>query len=72
LSVEEDTLFLLASDGLTDNNLVENNYHAVLQPLLHPRFTLKEATEQLIDLANQFNGHDNISVILVRILVNAP
>ncbi len=69
LSVEEDTLFLLASDGLTDNNLVENNYHAVLQPLLHPRFTLQEATEQLIDLANQLNGHDNISVILVRVLV---
>jgi protein phosphatase len=69
LSVEEDTLFLLASDGLTDNNLVENNYHAILQPLLHPRFRLEEASEQLIDLANQFNGHDNISVILVRVLV---
>jgi protein phosphatase len=72
LSVEENTLFLLASDGLTDNNLVENNYHAILQPLLHHRFTLPEATEQLIDLANQLNGHDNISVILVRILVNTP
>ncbi|WP_448561433.1 serine/threonine phosphatase [Trichothermofontia sp.] len=67
LDLDEDTLFLLCSDGLSDNNLVEENWQTYLLPLLSSRANLEEGAQKLIDLANQYNGHDNITVLLVRV-----
>jgi protein phosphatase len=69
LELQEDTLLLLASDGLTDNNLLETYWETHLAPLLNPDTSLKRGVSQLIDLANQYNGHDNITALLVRALV---
>lgn len=66
LEVNEDTLFILASDGLTDNNLLETYQSTHLDPLLESSSDLKEGVQSLIDLANQQNGHDNITVILIK------
>ncbi len=67
LDLTEDTLLMLCSDGLSDNNLVEENWQTHLLPLLSSRANLGEGAQKLIDLANQFNGHDNITVLLVRV-----
>lgn len=67
--LNEDTLLILASDGLTDNNLLENNWKTHLLPLLSPKASLTQGVEELINLANKYNGHDNITVILIRALV---
>ncbi len=66
LQLSEDTLLLLASDGLTDNDLVEQHWRTHLEPLLSSRANLDTGVNELIDLANQYNGHDNITAVLVR------
>lgn len=64
--INEDSLFILASDGLTDNNLLETNWQTHLKPLLSSNANLDKGTRELIDLANKYNGHDNITAVLVR------
>jgi protein phosphatase len=66
LEIEEDTVFIIASDGLTDNNLLEIFCETQLAPLLKPETPLATAVDSLIALANQHNGHDNITAIVVR------
>jgi protein phosphatase len=64
--INEDSLFILASDGLTDNNLLETNWQTHLKPLLSSNANLERGARELIDLANKCNGHDNITAVLVR------
>lgn len=64
--ISEDTLFILASDGLSDNDLLEINWENNLEPLLGSGVNLERGVRELIDLANQHNGHDNITAILIR------
>ena len=66
LELNEDTLFILASDGLSDNNLVEQYWKSHLEPLLSSSSNLEQGVNALIDLANQYNGHDNITAVVVR------
>ena len=66
MNVSEDTLFLLCSDGLSDNGMV-NTYAEHLLSLLSSKASLKQGLQKLIEFANQHNGHDNITSILVRV-----
>lgn len=67
--LNEDTLFVLCSDGLSDNELIENHWQTHLAPLLSSRANLDQGILQLIELANEHNGHDNITAILIRVKV---
>ncbi len=69
LEIEEDSLLILASDGLTDNELLESYSNTHLEPLLNTEANLEQGVKELIDLANQYNGHDNITAIVIRALV---
>jgi len=74
-TVAEDTILLLCSDGLSDNGLVESHWQQYVRPLLLPQtgvIHLQAAARQLIDLGNELNGHDNITVVLVKIQVHQP
>ncbi len=64
--LDEDSVFLLCSDGLSDNNLVDHYWHLELLPILSGDVDLATANKRLIDLANQKNGHDNVTVVLVH------
>ncbi|QSJ19812.1 serine/threonine phosphatase [Nostoc sp. UHCC 0702] len=64
--ITEDTLLILASDGLSDNDLLEIHWQSYLIPALSSAANLEQSVTKLIDLANQYNGHDNITAILVR------
>lgn len=64
--INEDTLLLLASDGLSDNDLLETHWHTHLEPLLSSGANLEQGVTNLIELGNQYNGHDNITGILIR------
>ncbi|MBC6433119.1 serine/threonine phosphatase [Nostoc sp. HG1] len=64
--INEDTLLLLVSDGLSDNDLIETHWQTHLEPLLSSGANLERGVTELIDLANQHNGHDNITGILIR------
>lgn len=65
--ITEDTLLVLCSDGLSDNDLLERHADSHIVGLLRSKANLANGTSQLIDLANEKNGHDNITTILVRI-----
>jgi serine/threonine protein phosphatase PrpC len=69
--ITEPTLFLLCSDGLCDNDLVERNWETYLLPLLAADADLGAGAKKLIDLANTINGHDNITAILVNCQVES-
>jgi protein phosphatase len=69
LELNEDTLFVLCSDGLSDNDLVETHWQTHLPPLLSSRANLDQGILQLIELANEHNGHDNITAVLIRVKV---
>jgi protein phosphatase len=67
LAITEDTLLLLCSDGLTDNDLLEVHCSTHLVPLLSEGVELRQGVNALISLANQYNGHDNVTVLAIRI-----
>ncbi|WP_019508403.1 serine/threonine phosphatase [Pleurocapsa sp. PCC 7319] len=67
LEITEDCLLLLCSDGLSDNDLLEKHWKTYLEPLISSSSDIHEGTFKLVDFANHYNGHDNISAILVRI-----
>jgi serine/threonine protein phosphatase PrpC len=67
--LNEDTLFVLCSDGLSDNDLIEAHWQTHLAPLLSSRANLEQGMLQLIELANEHNGHDNITAVLIRVKV---
>jgi protein phosphatase len=64
--LQEDTLIVLASDGLTDNQLLENYWLTNVAPLLSTNSNLQDGVDRLIDFANEYNGHDNITALVVR------
>src|SRR5260370_5430093 len=61
--VEAEDIYLLCSDGLT--GMVDPS--AVQEIVAAKRADLAEAAAELIDVANQNGGRDNISVVLVRV-----
>ena len=67
LELKEDTLILLCSDGLSDNDFIENNWQTYLEPLISSKANLQHGLEQFIDFANEQNGHDNITGLIIRV-----
>ncbi len=63
--LDEDCLFLLCSDGLSDFNRVEENWQAELLPVLQKKVDVKTAAARLVAIANHQNGHDNVTVGLL-------
>ena len=62
--VEVDDLFLLCSDGL--NDMVEDEEIALTLQALGSNLPL--AADQLVQMANDNGGRDNVSVILIKVL----
>ncbi len=67
--INEDMLLVLVSDGLSDNDCLETHWQTHLQPLLSSASNLGIGIQNLIELGNEHNGHDNITAILVRVKV---
>lgn len=68
-SLTESTLFLLCSDGLCDNDAIEQNWQTHLLPILNRQIDIQTGVDNLIELGNKVNGHDNLTVILVLCVV---
>jgi protein phosphatase len=60
--MEDGDVYLLASDGL-DSMVMD----AVIEETLRTCPELGDAAQMLVDLANAAGGHDNITVLLVRV-----
>ena len=65
--ITEDCLILLCSDGFSDNGFVESNWKKYLNPLISSDTNLPQGLFELVHLANEHNGHDNITAVLLRI-----
>jgi serine/threonine protein phosphatase PrpC len=72
----ESCVFLLCSDGLSDFDLVDRIWANELKPVLNrglspagtPQSELFPACQRLVNLANEQNGHDNVTVGLLHVI----
>lgn len=67
IDITEDCLILLCSDGLSDYEFIEQNWSQYLKPLIKSEVDLQRGLFEFVELANQHNGHDNITAVLLRI-----
>ena len=61
-AIEDEDIYLLCSDGLSD--LVSNNE---IDEILNRKSSIEERADQLIMLANEKGGYDNITVLLLKV-----
>jgi protein phosphatase len=64
--LEGEGLLLLCSDGLSDLDRIEQYWQMELRPILTGEIDFPTACDRLITLANEKNGHDNVTIALVR------
>jgi protein phosphatase len=64
--LDEDGVFLLCSDGLSDFDRVEQYWETEVLPILREKTDVLNATDRLVEIANQQNGHDNITIALIH------
>ncbi len=62
--LEEEGLLLLCSDGLSDNDWVEQSWQNYGPEVLEGKMSLEAAAQSWIRLANEKNGYDNTSVVM--------
>ncbi|OUL30265.1 protein phosphatase 2C domain-containing protein [Nostoc sp. 106C] len=62
--LEEDGILLLCSDGLSDNNWVEQSWQNYALAALNRQLDIEDAVQRWIKFANQKNGHDNTSLVM--------
>lgn len=65
LILDEDLVLLLCSDGLSDYDRVEQSWRTHLLPVIKKKTKPAAAVTNLVQLANTYNGHDNITVGIV-------
>lgn len=64
--LDEDAIFLLTSDGLSDFDRVEEYWEADILPILTGEENVGNVANRLIEIANTKNGHDNVTIALVH------
>jgi protein phosphatase len=70
--VEEDGILLLCSDGLSDYGWVEAMWEHSSKLVLKGKMSLAAAVQSWLELANQRNGDDNTSVVMMLCRVGEP
>ena len=65
LTLDEDSVFLLCSDGLSDLDRVEQYWYSEVRPLIQNKRNLEDVAKNLMDIGINKNGHDNISLALL-------
>ncbi|WP_392533381.1 protein phosphatase 2C domain-containing protein [Nostoc sp. C117] len=64
--LDEDAIFLLTSDGLSDFDRVEEYWETEILPILLGETNITNVADRLVEIANTKNGHDNVTVALVH------
>jgi len=68
--LDEDCVFLLCSDGLSDYDRVDEYWQSELLPLLDGKVNVATASQRLLTIANHVNGHDNVTIGLLHCQVS--
>ena len=64
--LDEDCVFLLCSDGLSDYDRVEQHWDTEILPILEGKTQIAKVTARLVEIANTHNGHDNVTVGVIH------
>ncbi|MBK1989559.1 protein phosphatase 2C domain-containing protein [Sphaerospermopsis aphanizomenoides BCCUSP55] len=64
--IDEDAVFLLTTDGLSDFDRVEESWETEILPVLAGDTNIENVASRLIEIANTKNGHDNSTIALVH------
>ncbi|TAF06648.1 MAG: serine/threonine protein phosphatase [Nostocales cyanobacterium] len=64
--IDEDAVFLLTSDGLSDFDRIEECWETEILPILSSDTDIEKVATRLIEIANTKNGHDNVTIALVH------
>ncbi|ASC70103.1 Protein serin-threonin phosphatase [Halomicronema hongdechloris C2206] len=64
--LDEEGVLLLCTDGLSDYGRVEQSWANYIGLIVKDIITLEDAVKAWLELANQKNGHDNVSVVLMH------
>ncbi len=64
--LDEDCVFLLCSDGLSDYDRIEQHWDTEISPIIEGKIPVASAILRLIEIANTHNGHDNVTVSLIH------
>jgi protein phosphatase len=70
--LDENCVILLCSDGLSDFNRVEQYGLSLIAPILAGTVDVATVGHQLIALANELNGHDNVTLSLIHCQSELP
>lgn len=71
LILDEDSVFLLCSDGLSENDRVEEYWQTEILPLIEGKTDANAVAQRLVEIANTRNGHDNATVAVVHCQITA-
>ncbi|MDF0552279.1 protein phosphatase 2C domain-containing protein [Kamptonema sp. UHCC 0994] len=63
--LDEDCIFLLCSDGLSDKDRIEECWETEILPILNGANNVAKVKDRLIEIANTRNGHDNVTIALI-------
>ncbi len=64
--LDEDCIFLLCSDGLSDFDRVDQYWDTEILPILTEKKDISKVVDKLVEIANTLNGHDNVTIALVH------
>lgn len=64
--LDEDCIFLLCSDGLSDFDRVEQYWETEILPILTEKNNVSNVIDKLLEIANHQNGHDNVTIAVVH------
>lgn len=70
--LDADSVFLLCSDGLSDHDRIEQFWQQELLPVVAGQQTAAASARRLVQLANRYNGHDNVTVGILQVRVRQP
>ncbi|MDJ0660482.1 MAG: serine/threonine-protein phosphatase [Crocosphaera sp.] len=63
---DDDCVFLLCSDGLSDYDRVDQYWHLTIAGILAQEQDLPTVGTELVNVANNKNGHDNVTISLLH------
>jgi protein phosphatase len=72
LAIDEECIFILCSDGVSDRDRVEEYWQSEIVPVLEGKIDITTASQRMINMANTQNGHDNATIALVHCQVKQP
>lgn len=67
--IEESGILLLCSDGLSDNDRVEQTWEQMTSAVFKGKIAIEDVVQSWLQLADDFNGHDNTSVVMMQFQV---